>query len=105
MIVVFRIAAIAEAVTWLGLLIGMYGRHIQGDENQVVWMFGTLHGYMCLFYVLTVFLARASFGWTTKATIVGLLASVPPFATLAFERWAVRSARAAATREPAGAEP
>jgi putative drug exporter of the RND superfamily len=87
---IFRIAAITEAITWLGLLAGMYEKYIAGTHTAGIQIFGTLHGYAFLAYVLVVFLVRAEYKWTNRMTLLALLASVPPLATLPFERWAFR---------------
>ena len=51
---------------------------------------GSLHGYACLAYVLVVFLVRAEYGWSNRMTLLALASSVPPLATVPFERWAYR---------------
>ena len=87
---VFRIAAIAEAVTWIGLLWSMYQKYIADEQSEAVHIFGTLHGYACLAYVLVVFLVRAEYGWSNRLTLIALASSVPPLASVPFERWAFR---------------
>jgi integral membrane protein len=91
---IFRIAAITEAITWLGLLASMYEKYIADTHSAGIQIFGTLHGYACLAYVLVVFLVRAEYKWTNRMTLLALIASVPPLATLPFERWAFRLYRA-----------
>jgi integral membrane protein len=104
-----RIAAIAEAVSWAGLLVAMYFKYVEGDHGRAVWMLGTLHGYVWMAFVLVVFLVRAEYRWGWRMTLIALGSSVPPFATVPFEIWAtgqLREQRAAARgglRE--GAEP
>jgi integral membrane protein len=87
---IFRIAAITEAITWLGLLASMYEKYIAHSHSGAIQIFGTLHGYAFLAYVLIVFLVRAEYKWTNRMTVIALIASVPPLATLPFERWAFR---------------
>ena len=87
---IFRIAAITEAVTWLGLLASMYEKYIAHSHSGAIQIFGTLHGYAFLAYVLIVFLVRAEYKWTNRMTVIALIASVPPLATVPFERWAFR---------------
>jgi len=102
---VFRITAIIEAVTWGGLLVSMFFNYVLGAPHRPVWLMGTLHGYAMCAYVLAVFLARAEFGWSWRATLIALAASVPPFATLPAERWAAAySRRLADERRVAEAE-
>ena len=91
---IFRIAAITEAITWLGLL-GEHVREVHRRRaHQPLQIFGTLHGYAFLAYVLVVFLVRAEYKWTHRMTALALVASVPPLATVPFERWAFRLYRA-----------
>jgi integral membrane protein len=71
----------------------MYQKYIQDDPGPALHVFGSLHGYACLAYVLVVFLVRAEYGWTNKITLLALASSVPPFATVPFERWAYRRLR------------
>lgn len=87
---VFRIAAIVEAITWIGLLASMYQKYIADTQSEALHVFGTLHGYACLAYVLVVFLVRAEYGWSNRLTLLALASSVPPLATVPFERWAFR---------------
>ena len=87
---IFRIAAITEAITWLGLLASMYEKYIADTRSGALQIFGTLHGYAFLAYVLVVFLVRAEYKWTHRMTALALVASVPPLATVPFERWAFR---------------
>ena len=90
---IFRICAIVEAITWIGLLGSMYQKYIQDEQGPALHVFGSLHGYACLAYVLVVFLVRAEYGWTNRVTLLALASSVPPFATVPFERWAYRRLR------------
>ena len=87
---IFRIAAITEAITWVGLLASMYEKYIADSHSRAIQIFGTLHGYAFLAYVLVVFLVRAEYKWTNRLTVLALIASVPPLATVPFERWAFR---------------
>ena len=87
---VFRIAAVAEAFSWAGLLVGMYLKRVAEVTDLGVWLFGRVHGALFVVYlVATLWLARAE-RWSLLRTLVGLAASVPPFTTLLFERWVAR---------------
>jgi integral membrane protein len=85
---IFRIAAITEAITWMGLLASMYEKYIAHQHSGGLQIFGTVHGYAFIAYVFAVFLVRAEYGWSHKTTAWALAASVPPLATVPFERWA-----------------
>jgi integral membrane protein len=88
----FRIAAIAEAVTWGGLLIGMFFKYIVVKNQFGVQVFGPTHGFVMGFYILAVFLVKPELPWGRRELLIGLAASVPPFATYFFERWVVAQA-------------
>jgi integral membrane protein len=85
---IFRIAAIIEAITWIGLLASMYDKYIAHTHTEALHIFGTVHGYAFLAYVLVVFLVRAEYKWSNRMTLLALASSVPPLATVPFERWA-----------------
>jgi integral membrane protein len=87
---IFRICAITEAITWLGLLFSMYEKYIADTHSSLIHIMGSLHGYAFLAYVLVVFLVRAEYGWSNRITLLALASSVPPLATVPFERWAYK---------------
>lgn len=87
----FRIVATAEAISWAGLLTGMYFKYLTDAGDLGVRIFGPIHGGIFVAYVLITFLVSRALGWGRWTTLVGLACSVPPFATLAFEVWAQRS--------------
>lgn len=89
----FRIVATAEAVSWVGLLTGMYFKYLTGAGDVGVQIFGPIHGGIFVAYVVMTFVVSRTFGWSRWTTLVGLACSVPPFATLAFEVWAQRTGR------------
>lgn len=90
----FRLAAVAEAISWTGLLIGMVFKYLIVENEIGVKIFGPIHGALFVLYVVSVLLTRPLARWSASATIVGLIASIPPLGTLVFERWAVRRADA-----------
>lgn len=81
----FRAIAFAEAVSWLGLLIGMYVKYVPETTEAGVKLFGPVHGGIFVAYLLVTLLARRTFGWSAVTTVVALVAAVPPFATAVFE--------------------
>jgi integral membrane protein len=87
----FRIAAVAEACSWAGLLIGMLFKYVVVKNPIGVQVFGPVHGICFLAYVVSTVLVARARRWSAPVTAVGLLASIPPFGTLVFERWAQRS--------------
>ena len=95
----FRVVAVAEAFSWIGLLAGMYVKHVQGTSEAGVQLFGPIHGAVFVAYVVVALLAARVLGWSRGTTVAALAASVPPLVTVWFERWATRTGRLAARAE------
>lgn len=89
----FRIVAIAEAISWLGLFIGMYFKYGAVDNPIGVKIFGPIHGAIFVLYLLAALLCIRPLKWGVGTTLLALVASVPPFFTLIFEMWASRTGR------------
>jgi integral membrane protein len=83
----FRIAAVAEACSWAGLLIGMVFKYVVVKNPIGVQVFGPIHGICFLAYVVSTVVVARGQRWSAPVAAVGLLASIPPFGTLVFERW------------------
>jgi integral membrane protein len=104
----FRYAAIAETVSWVGLLIGMFFKYIAVHNDIGVYIFGRVHGAMFVFYGVTMLWAARVLRWSFLRLALGGAASIPPFLGLIFERWidrkvAAESASAAPVAAPAAA--
>ena len=52
------VVAFAEACSWIGLLIGMYGKYIGDAGEHGVEVFGRIHGIVVLAYVAVALLDR-----------------------------------------------
>jgi integral membrane protein len=89
----FRIAAVAEAVSWTGLLIAMVFKHLVVHDAVGVHVLGPIHGVLFLGYLAVSVLVWRRHGWSTRVGVMALLAGVPPFGTVVFERWATRTGR------------
>ena len=89
----FRTAAVVEAVTWAGLLVGMAFKYVISGDETGVHVFGPLHGAAFIGYVLSTLVAARAFGWRLRTTLLALVASIPPLATWPFEAWADRTGR------------
>ncbi|WFF04329.1 DUF3817 domain-containing protein [Micromonospora sp. WMMD964] len=86
----FVAAAIAEACSWLALLVGMLVKYGPPENELGVQIFGPIHGGLFVAYVLLVLAVARLHRWSLLATAVALVSAVPPFATVVFERWARR---------------
>ena len=91
----FAVVAVLEALTWLGLLVGMWLKHVSETTEAGVHLFGPLHGGAFVLYVLTALVVSRVLRWSPWVTLVALAASVPPLGTLVFELWLSRTRRAA----------
>jgi len=82
----FRIAAFAEAVSWIGLLIGMFFKWIVQSGDLGVRVFGPIHGTIFLLYVVSLCAVSVKHKWSPKDSLLGLVSSIPPLMTVWFER-------------------
>ncbi|GAA4619668.1 DUF3817 domain-containing protein [Saccharopolyspora hordei] len=85
----FRLVAIAEALSWVGLLVAMafkYGL----DMPLGVTVMGSVHGAVFTAYVVTCLVVFSPLRWRFWVLVLALAASVPPLVTVWFERWADR---------------
>jgi len=99
----FRVVAVAEALSWLGLLAGMYVKHVLGTSETGVQVFGPIHSAVFVAYVGVAVVAAWVLGWSKGTTLLALAAAVPPLVTVWFERWASRTGRLALRPAEAGA--
>jgi integral membrane protein len=98
----FRVVAVTEAVSWVGLLAGMYLKYVPRTTEAGVHLFGPVHGAVFVAFVLVTLLTARVLRWPLRTTLLALAASVPPLATVWFERRASRTGRLSA-REAAAA--
>ena len=89
----FRVVAFAEALSWLGLLTGMFFKYVVESGDLGVRIFGPIHGTVFLTYVVVTLVTWRAQRWSFPVALLALVASVPPFCTVAFEEWARRTGR------------
>jgi integral membrane protein len=89
----FRVVAVAEALSWLGLLAGMYVKYVLGTTELGVKIFGPVHGGIFVAYVVVALVAARVLRWSPGTTLLALVASVPPLASVWFERRATGTGR------------
>lgn len=99
---VFRVVAIAEACSWLGLLIGMFFKYIVVGDDIGVKVFGPIHGALFVAYVFCVLAVAARRSWSWRTTALGVASGIPPFTSIWFERRAasIDTPTDRPTREP-----
>jgi integral membrane protein len=86
----FRAVAIAEALSWIGLLAGMFVKYVPETSEIGVKIFGPVHGAVFVAYVVVALLAGRVLRWSRGTTLLALAASIPPLATAWFERRVTR---------------
>ncbi|WKG01897.1 DUF3817 domain-containing protein [Mycolicibacterium sp. HK-90] len=108
----FRLIALAEALSWAGLLVGMYFKYLGSPRTEIgVKVFGPIHGGIFVAFVIAAVLVGLARKWDVVTWILALLASIVPLGSVIFVIWADRTARleatgvAAATVQPGGAVP
>lgn len=87
----FRRVAVAEAITWALLLVGMFAKYVTKTTDLGVRVFGMVHGIVFVAYCVTTVLVWVDQRWSARRGVLGLLASIPPFFTLWFDRRAERA--------------
>lgn len=83
----FSIIALLEGLTWAGLLIGMFLKYTTKTTELGVTLFGPLHGIVFISYVAVTFIAALRLRWPLWATLIAVLAAVPPLVTIPMEMW------------------
>lgn len=100
--------ALAEAVSWVGLLLGMYFKYLGTPQTEIgVKIFGPLHGGIFVAFLAVALFAGIAYKWSLPTYVWALLASIVPLATVIFVIWADRTAKLGAPgrtsdRTPAG---
>ena len=81
MIKLFRIIALLEGASYIGLLfIAVPLKYLIGIDDYVK-LLGMPHGILFLLYVFLVFVIYQDMKWSAKSIIIILLASIIPFGT------------------------
>ena len=108
----FRLVALAEAVSWVGLLAGMYFKYLGSPSTEIgVKVFGPVHGGIFIAFVFAGLLVGIAHRWGIGTWLLALLAGIVPLASVIFLIWADRTGRlgaapaasAATAGVPAGA--
>ncbi len=90
----FRLAAIAEAMGWSLLLGGILAkRYLLPGNDMPVQLAGRIHGTLFLIYLVAAVILYPSLGWSRKRAMIAVAASVPPYGSFLFEQWAAHKRR------------
>jgi integral membrane protein len=90
-----RYIALAEATSFIALLIASVVKRTGGDELGVQ-ILGPIHGLLFIAYVVIALNIRSELGWSGKTTFWVLLGAVVPFGGYAVDWWLLRERRAPA---------
>jgi len=88
----FRVLAIAEAITWT-LLIGALIARAVGAAPVLVSIAGGIHGFVFLSYGATAVLLAFNQRWHVGVALLTIASAIIPFATIPVEIWLHRSGR------------
>lgn len=88
----FRLAAIAEAITWTLLITALIVRATTGFALGVT-IAGGIHGFVFLAYGATAVLLAVNQRWHPGVAITAIASAVIPYATIPAEIWLARTGR------------
>ncbi|KMO84895.1 hypothetical protein BST22_24495 [Mycolicibacterium chubuense] len=90
----FRLIAFAEALSWIGLLIGMYFKYLGTPRTEVgVKVFGPVHGGVFIAFLVAAVLTGMALKWGVGTWLLALLGSIVPLGSVIFLIWADRTGR------------
>jgi len=87
-----RYVALAEATTFIALLIASYLKR-QGEGELGVQILGPIHGLLFIAYVVIALNLRPKVGWSNAATFWILVGAVLPFGGYVVDWWLVQQER------------
>ena len=87
----FRYVALAEATSFLALLVASYVKHNDGGETGVS-ILGPIHGLLFIAYCWLALSLRSAAGWSWGTTLLILLGAVLPFGGYVVDRWLAKQA-------------
>lgn len=87
-----RYVALAEATSFIALLIASLVKRTGGDELGVQ-ILGPIHGGLFILYVIVALNLRSQLGWSAQTTFWILVGAVVPFGGYVVDWWLVRESR------------
>lgn len=88
----YRIVAIAEAITWTLLITGLILRATIGLDIAVT-IGGSIHGFVFLAYGATAVLTAINQRWGVGLGLLAVVTAIVPYATIPFDIWAHRAGK------------
>jgi integral membrane protein len=89
----FRLFALAEAVTWTLLIGGLILRATVGVPSVAFTIVGGLHGAVFLTYAVIASITGVNQRWGFGRTVLGVVLAIVPYATIPFELHVQRSGK------------
>jgi integral membrane protein len=89
----YSVVALAEMVTWTGLIIAMVARYGFGYEGGLFFVAGLSHGIIFMAYCITAIMIGINLRWGLGAITLAVLAAIPPWTTLPFDRWLLKKGK------------
>lgn len=80
----YRTVAIAEAITWTGLIAGILLRNLAGLDLAAL-VAGSIHGLVFLTYAATSVLVGINQRWGVPLIALGVVTAIVPYATIPFD--------------------
>ncbi|MCP1428082.1 integral membrane protein [Microbacterium foliorum] len=90
----YRVLAIAEAITWTILISAIIAR-AAGAPGIVVTIGGGIHGFVFLAYGATAILVALNQRWHVGVAVLAVASAIVPYATIPMEIWLQRTGRLA----------
>lgn len=90
----YRVLAIAEAITWTLLISALIARAV-GAPGVVVTIGGGIHGFVFLAYGATAILVALNNRWRPGVAVLAVASAIVPYATIPMEVWLHRTGRLA----------
>ncbi|MBO0677909.1 DUF3817 domain-containing protein [Mycolicibacterium sp. S2-37] len=89
-----RFVGLLEAVSWVGLLTGMYFKYLGSPQTEIgVKIFGPIHGGVFVAFVVAAIVAGIAFAWRPGTWLLAMVASIVPLGTVIFLIWAEKAGR------------
>ena len=77
-LITLRWLAVAEATSFLALLVATYFKH-SGDGELGVSILGPIHGFLFIAFCVSALMCAQAHSWPIKTTVLVLIGGVVPF--------------------------
>lgn len=86
----YGFVAVAEMVTWAGLITAMVARYGFSYDGPLFFVAGLSHGIVFLAYCATAVIVGVNQRWRVRLVVVAIATAIIPFATVPFDRYLLR---------------